>query len=38
MLFLMYNCKIRKATVCYVNCLRSACDLLKISYNLGKGL
>jgi len=30
MLTLMYNCEIRKATVCHVHYLRSACDLLNL--------
>ena len=38
MLNLMYNCEIRKATVCYVHYLRSAWDLLKFSNNIGKWL
>jgi len=38
MLTLMRNCEICKATVCYVNYLKLAWDLLKFSYDIGKCL
>jgi len=31
---LMYNCEIHKATVCYVDYLRSACNLFKLVITL----
>jgi len=34
MLTSMYNCEIRKATVCYVHYLRSAWDLLNLVITL----
>jgi len=34
----MYNCEIRKATVCYMHYLRSAWDLLDFSNNISKCL
>jgi len=30
----MYNCEIHKATVCYVDYLRSACNLFKLVITL----